>query len=473
MSALVGRVGLHVPRPDPGFIQSELTPLARILGQAMRSSPCRLEEVYRRYSGLKRARYERAHAQIVRQGGAIYRDQAKIKMFVKMEGYKIKENKPFPDCRAIQFRSFEYTLMLASKIRPAEHKMYLLKDVPGFPQGRMFAKNMNQFEKAQAIVEMVTSMPGARMVCCDLSRYDAHLQIPILRDVEHVAWNTAVGDPELARLLRMQLRNIGSAHTSDGKIRYRVNGERMSGDANTAGGNCIITACALTGFFKTRGYEFRILVDGDDSVAVYRGPELTLDELDGYFRRLGMVIGIDCRPTCIEEVDFCQSRPVQVDGVWTMIRDPMKVLTKVGLTHRKDSVAAYKKRLLTIATCEGFLARGVPILQAYSRALIRNCVSQMSARQLKRGFMKGEVLSYRMQHLVGTPTEYDDIEVSDSTRRSFERAFGIPPEEQRVYEKYLGNWSFDLSSHQPAGGMTASWYLAGPYPEFVQLGQQE
>lgn len=455
------------------FILRELTPLARILGQAMRAQPCPLEEVYRCYGGLKRARYERAHRQLLEQGGMVFKDQAKVKMFVKMEGYKIKENKPFPDCRAIQFRTFEYTLKLASKIRPAEHKMYMLDSVEGFPEGRMFAKNMNQFEKARAIVEMVESMPGARIVCCDLSRYDAHLQVPILRDVEHVAWNAAVNDPELARLLRLQLKNKGSAHTSDGKVRYSVRGERMSGDANTAGGNCIITACALTGFFKRRGHRFKILVDGDDSVAVYMGPRLTIEELDEYFRRLGMVIGIDCEPTRIEEVDFCQSRPVQVNGVWTMIRDPMKVLTKVGLTHRKDSVAAYKKRLYTTASCEGFLARGVPILQAYCRALIRNCVRQMTGRQLRRGFLKGEVLSYRMQHLQVKPTHYVDVPVEMQTRRSFERAFGITVEEQIVYEKYLDTWSFDLSRHQPAGGMTASWYLSGPYPEFVQLGQCE
>ncbi len=461
---------MHVPTPDLGFIRKELTPLARILGQAMRASPCRLEEVYSCYSGMKRARYERAHAQVLRQGGFVHKGQANVKMFVKMEAYKIKAEKPFPDCRAIQFRSFEYTLVLASKIRPAEHKMYMLEDVPGFPQGRMFAKNMNPQEKASAIVEMVTSLPGGRIVCCDLSRYDAHLQPPVLKHVEHVAWNTAVGDPDLARLLSMQLDNRGTANTADGKVRYRVKGERMSGDANTAGGNCIITACALTGFFKTRGFPFRILVDGDDSVVVYLGPEVALEELDAYFRRLGMVIGIDCRPTCIEEVDFCQSRPVCVDGVWTMIRDPMKVLTKVGMTHRKDTIASYKKRLLTIATCEGFLAKGVPILQAYARALINNCVAQMSKRQLRRGFMKGEVLSYRMQHLIKQPQEYDDTFVSNATRRSFERAFGINVEEQRRCEEYLGRWRFDLSCHRSAGGMAKGWYLTGPYPEFVELG---
>ena len=134
---------MHVPKPDIGFIKRELTPLARILGQAMRAGPCRLEEVYSCYSGRKRARYERAHAQVLRQDGYVTKDQGKVKMFVKMEAYKIKDDKPFPDCRAIQYRSFEYTLVLASKIRPAEHKMYQLVDVEGFPPGRMFAKNMS------------------------------------------------------------------------------------------------------------------------------------------------------------------------------------------------------------------------------------------------------------------------------------------------------------------------------------------
>lgn len=458
---------MHVPKLDIGFVQQELTPLARQLGLAMRAPPCRLEDVYRKYTGLKRARYERAHQQLMKQGGFVMKDQAKIKMFVKKEGYKINPKKAFPDCRAIQFRSFEYTLMLASKIRPAEHKMYELENVPNFPPGRMYAKNMNQTEKAQAIVDMLEALPGCRIVCCDLSRYDAHLQSPILSAVEHVAWNTAVDDPDLARLLRMQLRNVGTANTPDGKVRYKVNGERMSGDANTAGGNCIITSVALTAFFNRRGHQFRILVDGDDSVVAHMGPEVTLEELDVFFRRIGMVIGIDCRPTCIEEVDFCQSRPVQVNGVWTMIRNPWKVLTKVGMTHHKDSVAAYKKRLFTTATCEGMLAIGVPILQAYARALIVNCTAQMSKRQLKRGFMRGEVLSYRMQHLIKEPKEYSDQDVSIATRRSFEKAFGISVQEQLMCEKYLGEWSFDLTNHRQAGSMTSSWYLSGPYPEFV------
>lgn len=85
--------------------------------------------------------------------------------------------------------------------------------------------------------------------------------------------------------------------------------------------------------------------------------------------------------------------------------------------------------------------------------------------------MKGEVLSYRMQHLIKEPKEYEDSHVSFSTRKSFEKAFGINVEEQKQCEKYFGNWKFNLSKHQSAGGMTKGWYLAGPYPEFVELGQ--
>jgi hypothetical protein len=49
---------------------------------------------------------------------------------------------------------------------------------------------------------------------------------------------------ELAELLKWQLQNKGFARTIDGLIKYSVEGCRMSGDMNTALGNCTIM-CAL------------------------------------------------------------------------------------------------------------------------------------------------------------------------------------------------------------------------------------
>lgn len=466
LNALNGRVGKHVPAVDTEKIIEELTPLARVLGKHMAAEPCRMEDIYRKYTGLKRARYERAHINLIKQGGSIRKEQARVRMFVKAEAYKIDDNKPYPDCRAIQYRSYEYTLLLASKIRPAEHKMYELSDVPGYGEGRIFAKNMNQFQKAEALRDMVEGLPGCKIVCFDFSRFDAHVQQTMLRWVEQVAWNTAVGDPELQRLLSLQLTNHGVHGRGDEAIHYRVKGGRMSGDANTAGGNCIISATVLCSFMNQRGYRYRALVDGDDSVVTYYGPRITQEEVGRFVERYGMVIGIESEPTTLEEIDFCQAHPVEVDGQWTMIRNPMKVLTKMGMTHHKDNPRGYVKRLLTTATCEGYLARGVPILQSFCRKYISSCESQMSKRQLKKKYLKVEALSYRMQHLVTKIDDFQDIRVSMRTRESFARAFGIGVQEQIDVERQIEAWTFDVMTHRPGGGMHQAWFLQGPYPEY-------
>lgn len=459
-------MGKHVPKVDEEAVLKELTPLARVLGRHMEAGPCRMEDIYAKYTGLKRARYERAHLNLTKQGGVIRKDQAHVKMFVKAEAYRVTDDKPFPDCRAIQYRSYEYTLLLASKIRPAEHKMYELSDVPGYGEGRIFAKNMNQRAKAEALRDMVYGLPGCKIICFDFSRFDAHVQRIILEYVEQVAWNTAVRDPELASILRMQLDNVGKHGRGENCIKYKVSGGRMSGDANTAGGNCIISATVLCAFMNQRGHRYRVLVDGDDSVVTYYGPEIQQEEVETFVRKYGMVIGIESKPQTLEEIDFCQAHPIQVDGVWTMVRNPMKILTKMGMTHHKDGPKAYVKRLLTTATCEGFLAKGVPILQELCRAYIIRCEAAMTKRQLKRKYLKVETLSYRMQHLITHIDDYRDVPVSMDTRVSFAKAFGIGVAEQIETEKRIRGWQFDVSTHRPGGGMHPAWFLMGPYPEY-------
>lgn len=239
----------------------------------------------------------------------------------------------------------------------------------------------------------------------------------------------------------------------------------MSGDRNTAGGNCIISATVLCAFLNQRGYRYRVLVDGDDSVVVYYGPEIMQEEIGKFVERYGMVIGIESKPDCLEEIDFCQAHPVCVDGTWTMVRNPVKVLTKMGLTHRKDGERGYLKRLLTTATCEGFLARGVPILQDFCRKHIVSCEELMSKRQLKRKYLQVEALSYRMQHLIKKVDDYRDKEVSMATRISFAKAFGIGVTEQIEAERQIRDWKYDLATHRSGGGVNDLWFLNAPHPE--------
>ena len=149
-----------------------------------------------------------------------------------------------------------------------------------------------------------------------------------------------------------------------------------------------------------------------------------------------------------------------------MVRNPLKVLTKLGMTHKRDTPAGFLKRLLTTATCEGFLARGVPILQEYCRKFILAAEAKMSRRQLRRKYMSTEALSYRMQHLITRVGDYNGDVVTMETRESFARAFGLSVSEQLRVEEQIRKWSFDLGCTVPAGDLDDLWFFRGPYPEY-------
>jgi len=462
-SALYGRVGKHVPAYDKSKM-SPLEEVATILASECRAETQSYSSVYRHYGSSKRARYERAHRHLMQRDHLVTHRDSRISMFVKMEAYRLQSHKPFPDCRAIQFRSFEYTLKLASMIKGPEHRLYGLRDVPGLCPGQIFAKNLNQWEKATALREHF-DRGYENMICLDATRFDAHCNPGVLK-IEHKFWTTANKDPELKKLLNMQLRNSGSVVRKTGVVKYVVKGGRMSGDANTAGGNCIIMACLLCSFFRKLERRFCVIIDGDDSVCFYDGPRITQEEIDDYFRPLGFVMGVECRPTIFEEIDFCQSKPVLVDNVWTMIRNPFKIISKLGYTHKPDNYPSYVKRLLTTATCEAWLARGVPILQEYCHRIIESCDKALTRRQRRRGkYLSSESLSYRMQHLITKVSDVEAIPVSNQTRESFKLAFGLSATRQREIETRLKDWKFSLN-HTAGGGVNDHWFLEFPYPEW-------
>lgn len=461
MSALNGRVGKHIPTHQEDFIR-QLRRVAIRLARHCKAETIDCSAVYGRYTGRKRARYESAHARLISRDYCVGRRDARVNMFVKMEAYKM--NKVFPDCRAIQFRSYEYTLMLASMIKGPEHRLYGLENLPEFQEGKLFAKNLNQYEKAEALREH-WDRGYDHCICLDASRFDAHCNVAVL-SCEHSFWTSANPDPLLRRLLSMQLNNKGRVQMKETEIEYTVRGGRMSGDSNTAGGNCIIMYCMLWCFFRQRDQRFAILDDGDDSVVFYDGDEITDEEVSTYFRGFGFVMSIEARPSRFEHIDFCQSRPVQIDGRWMMVRNPLKIISKLGYTHKRDDVRTYRKRLLTTATCEAWLARGVPVLQAYCQRMLEIAEATLTKRQLRRGkYLSTEQLSYRMQHLITSIEDFEPGPISEESRASFRRAFGISECHQREFEASLGSWNPVLDV-RTGGAINDKWYLEGPYPEW-------
>lgn len=455
LNALFGRVGKCVPPPDPDALTSLLVPQVAVMAQFVgRHAQVPYESVYLGMPAKKRDRYRRAHINLDESGRWCKQRDARISMFVKLEGIKYSLSKPNPDCRAIQFRSPEYTLQLSSSIKAAEHLLYDLCDLPGFGPGRLFAKNLNQFDKAAELIRKYESIPGCKILCLDASRFDAHCSRLILDLVEHEFWRRTCLAPQIKDLLRWQLSNVGVWRRADQYIRYEVNGGRMSGDANTAAGNCIIMASMLAAFGQYTGRKFTFLCDGDDSVFFHDGDDISDETIKDFFVQFGFVMEVEDRPSSIFQTTFCQARPCLIDGRPVMIRSPFKILSRTTVNHKLRDPHVRAKYVKTVALGELSISRGSPVIQTYLIALIRNCDRHITARQRRAGSVYQWAVddNYRLRSLL--PRDWKSgrtVEVTAEARLSFSESWGISVAEQIAIERTLEAWHFDLGKDQDGG----------------------
>lgn len=466
MNAAFGRVGKCIPQHDPDFVYKHLAPFVRSLAQSIGRHPAvQYVDVYRNMSRKKYLRYEKAHKNLTRQGGQVYTDQSRINMFVKLEGISFDKNNP--DCRAIQFRTPEYTLALAAALKRAEHMLYELTDVVGFGLGRLFAKNMNNVQRAEAL--LAKNHPGWHKIELDASRWDAHYN-PTFNKLEALLTQLTCLSPDIVDLMKRQWLNRGSfrTRTQSGtfKAKYEVKGGRMSGDANTAFGNCAIMGCLLAAFGTWSKRNFTFLCDGDDSVFFHDGDVITDEEISAFFLQFGVVMAVENRPEAFEDIGFCQAKPVLVDGRWTMVRSVSKIMSKLGVSPKL--AAGRAKYLRTVALGELSLLRGCPVLQAFLQAIIRNCEQNIKNKTQKHRIHKSALEDYfRLKSFI--PKDWQVVKhrpVSDLSRASFQRAYGINIEQQLVLERALEGWAFDLGKTRDGEGIDVpNWLFPWLKPE--------
>ncbi|MEY6599819.1 hypothetical protein AB8Y46_15685, partial [Listeria monocytogenes] len=161
-------------------------------------------------------------------------------------------------------------------------------------------------------------------------------------------------------------------------------------------------------------------------------------------RDCGFSVTLENWATIPEQIVFGQSRPVFVNGEWTMVRDYRKVLSQGTSSHiYLNNPATAVPWLRGVAICEGHVNAGVPVLQAWSKALLEGV-------PYSRKVNMSPHLHYAQQGInplsLGRVTQST---VSDETRASFERAFGLTPDEQRRLED---SFQYDINAtvHQRA-----------------------
>lgn len=359
-----------------------------------------------------------------------------VKSFVKAE----KITDPTRDPRTIQARGPRYGVALGNYLKPLEHLLYNVQGSRNLrrvlPRGRLIAKGLDMVQRANLIVERIAEF--GCVLGIDASRFDAHVTTAML-SVEHSIYLRAYrGDKQLERMLQAQLVNRGI--TGSG-IRYKCPGGRMSGDMNTALGNCMIVIVTMAVAMQRLGLppsQWSLLCDGDDTLVFIKPHQLEYvrQGLVDIWAESGQSIKIECVAYEPEEVRFCQGSPVCTSSGWKMVSDPVRVLSRslVSADHfQHDKACAPLMR--SIGLCEAVLNSGVPVLQAWAHQILINA-GEGPARgvdNLGRAYQAGRLLE--RDHALHCP-------VTTGARLSFAKAFGIEPWEQQLLEDKISHMRF-------------------------------
>lgn len=347
-------------------------------------------------------------------------EDADITAFLKAE--KWRELKA---PRVISPRCPRYLLETGRYLHPIEKHVYrAIEEAAGYP---VVMKGYTQERRAEVLRQHGNAFQDPVYVGLDASKFDQHVSQAALKFEHHVYLSAYNKDPELRRMLRWQLKNRCFFNGVDGKVRWTTLGGRMSGDMNTALGNCILSAIMLLAYSEATGVRIRCVVDGDDCVAVMERKDLArfMAGLKEWYLERGFRMKVE-QPCSFERVEFCQCTPVLVGGRWTLVRNPRKALAQDMAWIRKGGV---RHQDVVAATGVGGVAAfsGVPVLEELYRFMSRHG----SAKDAARGAKQLDGWAAR------THSERRGLAVDEAARYSFWVAFGIDPGVQLAIEEEL------------------------------------
>lgn len=417
--SLRNRVQMVCP-PVQEYALRDLRRFARVMARAIgRVEPLSGEWVYR-YSGRKRRLYRRAQTELAVK--PLHRKDRTVRAFIKAE--KLPDEPKDP--RMIQARGPRFNLHFGDYTRALEAHLYKLtgKRLPGWlPPSRVLAKGLNLRDRARCIATKFGRFP--RCYSLDLSRFDAHVSRELL-GVGHLVYLTCFrNDPMLRRLLAWQLNNNCYCR----HWHYNSIGGRMSGDMDTALGNCLLMLAMVAVGMKRLGIppsKWDCFVDGDDTL-LFTLEDIT--ELPGIFRAMGQELKVEQVSETLEGIQHCQTRPVLTGRGLIMVADPIRVLarTLVGCQHWHDR-RFWRPYLGLLGFCSLALHSGVPVLQAYSEMLIRWSGGAMPRKLGVADVNFKALIELRSFTPCHTP-------ITPEARASFCLAWGMEPDEQRWYEQ--------------------------------------
>lgn len=311
----------------------------------------------------KRRAYRRALNDL--QQAPFRERDAYVTGFVKAEKLKIMEKDGDP--RLIQFRSQRFNLVFGSYTRAIEKYFYQLRDEFGL---RFITKGLCERKRAQLLQRAWDRYEDPVAMAFDLSRWDAHCSVPLLKAV-HDFYLRLCPEPQFAALLQHQLHNTGFTNSG---WRYKSPGGVMSGDMTTALGNCLMLCGMVHALMRRLGLTDRLTLvdDGDDHCIIGNRADVEryATAASRWFEFVGHDLKVEGFAENFSDIKFCQHHPIHTVDGYQMMPDPGKVLATSSVVPGARYKTPEDRRFARAYLAEVWNARavmhvGMPILGPY------------------------------------------------------------------------------------------------------------
>jgi hypothetical protein len=381
------------------------------------------QQVVDSYRGSKQKLYQIALESL--QMESLKEADARLASFTKFEKVDVSKAP-----RAINPRNPRYNLELGRYLKHAEHHFFrAINKAFGSRTRATVIKGYNADASAQILHSKMDVFDRPVAIGIDAEKFDMHVSVRALL-YEHSFYKLLFPrSSKLRRLLKWQLRNKGCAYTKDGFVEFMMEGTRSSGDLNTSLGNCILMCAMIWAYARSLGIDIELANNGDDCVVFMeaRDAERFRLNLSRWFQVRGFGMTVEATVTEFEQIEFCQTHPVELSSGWRMVRNMKAVMEKDPMCLLPiPNSNVLRKWLDAVGTCGGVLSSGVPVHSNFYAVMTRNGINS--------GKLIEEVFKGRSQLQLAAGCA--QAEVTDESRVSYYYAFGVLPDEQIALERY-------------------------------------
>jgi len=433
----VKRDGVFTRPPTPISFAKTLSGVKARLHTFLPSTvPWTYSQMIESYKGRKKKVYEAAYNDLFTEGPVCCKD-AEVEIFIKYEKTDCT-TKQDPVPRVISPRSPKYNLCLGRFLKKLEPKIF--KSIAQLFGSTTVIKGFNSYEVASILRKKWLRFPEPVAIGLDASRFDQHVSVDALT-WEHQVYLDCFPlkrhKRKLAQLLKYQLNNHCVGYTPNGKVKYKIQGTRMSGDMNTSLGNCLLMCSMIKAYSECCRVDIELANNGDDCVVFMdkKNLERFSAGLYDWFLNMGFDMKVEEPVYCFERVEFCQTRPIFDGNRWLMCRNLEAVFSKdTTFLQPYQSKKQIANWLYAVGQGGLRLTGGLPVFQNFYRAYLKYG---------KPGLIPRDYMSWYMRKMLNG-MDRDFGPVTPEARESFYLGFGICPEEQLILEHQIDQWKFDF-----------------------------